>query len=606
MSQNVKPDKAEPEKPLLEWTLMFFFGGDNELSPSMVSELKAIKDASFRQDTAVLAFFDPNEIGAPTRIYDVNRELKREAKAKAKKRGADDYPTDDDIDLSVRSLNEDNVDPQTLKAKAGEKNAGERLALISDRLKEPDTLDVKEALELFLCVCQENYRAKHYILFLVGHGMIVGNDAFLPDDHVIVKKAPRSRRGKAKAKKEKDDDERPITALSLKQLEEVVREFSKEANSKGGQFELLALHSCSMSAIEVVYQLKGTANYMMATEGISFVGSWPYRKLLKNTFNIIETAGDKAESDVVREVVSKLYELSLHNGTDFLSAGYSSELALCSLREDAVGKLKEPIQKLVKAMKLGLPDGSTDIKEQRNERVKELILLAHWKAQSYWQENYTDLFDFCLCLRNSCDLSDDLQGAISDACMDVMVELGRLVVHSDHYGSKYQYSHGLSIYFPWSRPVEDEANAILQRYDEYAFTSELADSSWLSFLTTYFKETQRETRATEDSERAIEAGGPIIQQENINEELKPAFNAAQAFVSPFGSLSRVKPSPELAGVKPSPEVGAACSCPTIKNYHEEGEIKIQGRKKCNVKTFSISRGALPPFKKLTPFKKKKL
>ena len=57
-----------------EWTLMFFFAGDNALSPVIVSQLKAIKDAGFQENIDVVVHFDPNEKGTPTRIYDVNRE----------------------------------------------------------------------------------------------------------------------------------------------------------------------------------------------------------------------------------------------------------------------------------------------------------------------------------------------------------------------------------------------------------------------------------------------------------------------------------------------------------------------------------------------------
>jgi hypothetical protein len=32
-----------------------------------------------------------------------------------------------------------------------------------------------------------------------------------------------------------------------------------------------------MSAVEVAYELKGKADYMIASQGLSFVGSWPYR-----------------------------------------------------------------------------------------------------------------------------------------------------------------------------------------------------------------------------------------------------------------------------------------------------------------------------------------
>ena len=62
-----------------EWTVMIFFAGDNSLSPLIVSQLKAIKDAGFHQDVDVLVHFDSNEAGVPTRIFDVNRERKEEA-----------------------------------------------------------------------------------------------------------------------------------------------------------------------------------------------------------------------------------------------------------------------------------------------------------------------------------------------------------------------------------------------------------------------------------------------------------------------------------------------------------------------------------------------
>src|SRR2546423_13042701 len=60
-----------------EWTLMLFFAGDNSLAPSMIPELKALKDAGFHPQTAVIARFDPSEKGTPTRMFDVNPGRKK-------------------------------------------------------------------------------------------------------------------------------------------------------------------------------------------------------------------------------------------------------------------------------------------------------------------------------------------------------------------------------------------------------------------------------------------------------------------------------------------------------------------------------------------------
>jgi Clostripain family len=545
--------------PKNKWTLLFFLAGDNNLSPLMISELKALKDAGFQRDTTVLAHFDPNPLGAPTRIYNVNRRRKDLD-------AASDYPRrsmiGDGTDTFIRHLKEDKFDPNEVVVTAGAASTA-----IATALKSPSEVSVDRALELFLGFARESHPADHYMLFLIGHGMIVANDAFLPDEN-------------------------PVSAISLNRLEEILRPFSKDVRKDGGDFELLALHSCSMSSIEVAYQLKDTAKYMMGTQGISFIGSWPYRQLLKEAFNEIERA--RGEVDI-RNLVNDLYSRCLHNGTDFMGAGYSIDLSLCKLQAKEVNMLDKPIQQLVALLKRGLGD----------ERVKQLILLAHWKSQSYWEENFTDLFDFCQCLSRSCDKSFELQKLISEACENVMSGIRQLVERSESFGPTYQYSHGLSVYFPWSRPVENlpdensnENPGILTRYQGYKFTTDLAGDSWFTFLDRYFKATLRDSRKVEDDQS--------FKEETSSERGHELFEAARESFNPFGPLARIRPngSPEagrsnasLEGGKPLPSVGLSCTCPSIKNYPQEVEYdKDEGKARLSKESFSITRGALEAFK----------
>src|SRR6266567_3909799 len=55
-----------------EWTLMFYFASDNPLAPSIVSQLKALKNAGYHHQANVLAYFDPETVETPTHIFDVN------------------------------------------------------------------------------------------------------------------------------------------------------------------------------------------------------------------------------------------------------------------------------------------------------------------------------------------------------------------------------------------------------------------------------------------------------------------------------------------------------------------------------------------------------
>jgi Clostripain family len=589
-----------------EWTLMFYFGSDNALAPSVVSQIKSIKDAGFQLDTNVLVYFDPNEKGAPTRLFNVNR---------VRKQGRTQSKIGDGRNPFVFMMGEDDLDPKELKAAAtpAARTLGRKLAT-------PDDLTATEALSNFLDFCREAYPAKHYALFLVGHGLIVGNDAFLPDEN-------------------------PDSAITLKELGHILRGFARhvrgETNGNGdkdhgeakgargerGEFELVGMHSCCMSAVEVAYELRDTARYMMATEGISFVGGWPYRQFLKKIFNAVEKAKRRRKKVDVPSLVESLHKLCFHSASNFLIAGFSADLCLCDLSEDKFKKveLKERIQALVRALKNGLKESKlrkdklrrAELKVARllqngvnngangngagrlrlakadlklgaaakanlklgvatadellraemvkarleGDPVEKLILLAHWKSQDFYQNIYTDLYDFCSCLAESCDKDDGLQGPIKRACEGVMEALGPrknpfdgLVVFSDHAGPTYQYSHGLSIYFPWSMPVEDARDHIIKNYRQYDFTTKLGEDSWLSFLELYFDVTQRLSRREED--------GDAIRGSDISLASASAMSRRSASV-PVGPDGN--PSTSLK-VAPADSGGGDCVCSSVKNY----------------------------------------
>ena len=61
-----------------KWMIMCYIAGDNALSPLFVEQLKAIKNAGFARDVEVLVYFDANETGVATKIFNVTvHERKR-------------------------------------------------------------------------------------------------------------------------------------------------------------------------------------------------------------------------------------------------------------------------------------------------------------------------------------------------------------------------------------------------------------------------------------------------------------------------------------------------------------------------------------------------
>lgn len=493
-------------RKLNEWTIMCFNGTDNELALFNVTQLKALKEAGFQKDVEVLAYFDSNENGVPTRLFNMNSKLKGHR-----------FPTKigDGADPWVRNFVLDEIRLGRLGRKPG--RCTKKLA---DALKKSNEMNVSESLENFLGYCVENHPAKHYLLFCMGHGQIVANDTFL-------------------------FDENPRSGVTLERLGQIMRDFTNKIR-RHGVFELMCLHSCSMSAIEVAYELKGTARYMIASEGYSYVGAWPYRQLLKKIFNTTEHHNlDEAR---VQELVQRIYELSLYNATDFAFCGYSHDLTLCSLAEDKLTSLVEALHPLIQKLKRAV---------DKRSGCQDLILLAHLKSQAFWRDDYSDIYDFCRCLMERCNRDDSFQRRLAADCDNVIKLLEQqndpfdgLVVFSDNFGWEYQYAHGLSIYFPWTPPVGNVQAGRLRKYQKYAFTEALGDDSWFSFLEKYWNETMR------PQENAGQARyfSSIMQSRSLSPTYESIIN------QPKGVLDN------KTGGRVNQPAGGPCICPSLKNY----------------------------------------
>ncbi len=558
-------DKPEEEK----WTLMFYLASDTNLAPEIISQLKSIKQAGFHPNVNVIARFDPNLEIAETHIFDINRVNKIQAKGESKIGFVGFTPNDPYV-----------VNLMTDKLWGEQRDTNNRL--IRDRLItsltskgfqfDPPTppasirkdengnleeLPPELSLASFLDFCRKYYPARRYMLFILGHGLVVGNDTFLFDENA------------------------PEHSLQLKPLGVLLNKFKEDIAKKdgvptGAELELISFHSCSMSSLEVAFEIQGIANYMLASQSPSFVGSWPYRQILIRIFNYLDRKERGLQEVDIKGMFKNIFHYCAYHGLDYLVAGYSNDACLCDLKE--VPKIQYRLSEL----SASLIDGLNWADPQGQELVRESILLSHLAAQSYFNENYTDLFDFCFRLQQRLKTAAQEPPpaevkAIKDACQNVMEKLERgiegddderLVVRSEFIGPAYQYSHGLSVYFPWSQPFNGRFWP--REYNRYKFSSVFADAqqkSWSDFLTAYFTGTRRHTRADEfkatalNSETALNSQGvPGITKETreltFQEELLEAF-----------STGVLRSDGQLQG-KPSPNSsqGDGCDCQSIKNY----------------------------------------
>jgi len=557
-----------------EWTLMFYFASDNPLAISVVSQLKAIKAAGFHPEANVVTQFDPYTEGTPTHIFDVNLINK------LKHPGTADFGFCERVPV-VRNLIEDKLwrDERTrpVETRVGEtvtETPGElvRTALQrrfgaeytpprapfglntihtngnSRQFEEPDP-DV--SLAEFLRFCADNYPAKHYMLFMLGHGVVVGNDIFMLDEHTSSE-----------------------NSLTLTDLARVLKDFKSSIQLAGSSFELVSFHSCSVSSLEVAFELQDTAKYMLASQGPAFVGSWPYRHILIRIFNELGDPAHVNRNINIKELLLNLHRYCLLNSADFLLAGYSFQVTLCDLTKIPI--LKEPIENLVQALLDGLQDLTS----------RDYILLSHWKAQSFFNEMYTDLYDFCFCFNNKViELREEIKArreprgrltpqlrAIESACeevMDLLVKenpkraghpsIDQIIIAADQLGPAFQYSRGFSVYFPWAEPSAD--NRIMNEYEHYRFNTDFDSTSWLTFLRAYFEQTMRDVSSTEPDHRRYLPllDTAAIREANLDEDLASLVYTSEGMLTSDFALGPAKGDP-------TDKTGGDQGVVTIKNY----------------------------------------
>jgi hypothetical protein len=273
--------------------------------------------------------------------------------------------------------------------------------------------------------------------------------------------------------------------------------------------DVLGLDSCLMSMAEVAFEVRDYADYFVSSQANIDDMGWPYRNILEDLKAKIDDPhfGPK---DFSRTIVEDYVGYYVDYG---VIAKRSTHLS--ALRLDRFDHLARNVKSFTDAANDILPaieepdEGHcSDELEGVVKLFAALLVRAHWRSQSYRNDQYTDLFDFCQLLKA------DLEGdswvhlephdraklkRVARACDRIMKTLcgsgdctsadsDSLVVRTCYAGVENQYSHGLSLYFPWHRIVE---GYFPYRCQDGSFAMV---TCWLEFLRRYLCATRRPER----------------------------------------------------------------------------------------------------------------
>jgi Clostripain family len=434
-----------------DWLFMLYLSGDNSLSAEMIWALNEIQGQKLPDGVKMTILYDPLSPCCPSYVFNLhgNTTTGPEGAQVIDRTRVPPLPLltwmkDDTkmMDTSVFQWVEDSSDSETLR----------------------------KFVEWSVAEQPSEYR----MLILSGHGSGAVGD-FLPDDHA------------------KDGQPGSLTIPALKKAldtAQIKQRYSLKPNRK--LIDILGMDSCLMSMAEVGYQVRNTVEYLVGSEGFVQEAGWPYGFLLKRLREHLGSAGTASSAILPSVMAANIVKDYIAYYRTYLPADVSVDMAACELATLGQGEPSSPsLRSTVRTL--------TDIliKKLDLPAVRDSVILAHWRAQSYKFEQYTDLWDFCGQLR---ELSEaEKQADIALACRNVQDAIDRSVGRTngtdgrqDYEGIEFQYSRGLSVFFPWSSKALSEADKAAYRALDFGL-----DTGWGAFLEEYLFKTMRGPRKEE-------------------------------------------------------------------------------------------------------------
>lgn len=254
-------------------------------------------------------------------------------------------------------------------------------------------------------------------------------------------------------------------ALDTLQLARVTKKLSKFVGQK---LDLFGMDACLMGSVEVAHQLRDYADYMVASEELVPVQSWPYDGI----FNQLKLVPDMTARVLAQTIVERYITYYTHHEPPF-NGGDVTKIALDLSKTDVfVAVMRELSQALIGAM------------------PQALACLEQAQTGTYFAETYDEarhpnkfsyhLWDIVSVARH---LSENCAvGAVKAVATDVVQSFGDsgLVVCSDHRGDWFDGIGGLSVY--WIPPKKDQTRHVSKAYAKVDFAKH---TDWHKMLKAY-------------------------------------------------------------------------------------------------------------------------
>ena len=285
---------------------------------------------------------------------------------------------------------------------------------VSVNLINPGLTDIGERdmgdpneLSAFIAWGKQNYPAAHYGLILSSHGD--GWKGFGPDQTF-----PQGTR-------EKSD------SLYMGELSTAL---------SGQTFDWIVFDACLMAGVEVAHQLKPYANYLLASEEVTYATDFPYENLATDLAANPNWNALQSITDIFNQYVART------TGSSFavIQQGYTVSVTDLTKVNDLSVNIRAWADLLAPGMSL------FQRRDDPTDNVPILTKNQLVNTEKFSDNNFIDLYDFAKRMQSS-GLPPCLLTPVA-SILDIIVN--RVVVLESH-GANHPNAHGLHIYFPTRR-----------------------------------------------------------------------------------------------------------------------------------------------------------
>jgi hypothetical protein len=265
----------------------------------------------------------------------------------------------------------------------------------------------------------------------------------------------------------------PSSHLSNLQLQEALRNACRSLPGGKNKLDILGMDACDMNMVEIGYELRDCADYLVAAQGPIPDASWPYDSILGQLVR-----NPRVLPRDLACITTTAYVLNYRDYVDQPVALSVLDLQesdkMCNLFRDFTGAME---------------------KSFAHAGLQQAIRSARRKAQSFGQNQFVDVVDFCQ------NLAED--PASQDAGMAALSLIGKFqpLIAYNQCSDCLQRCNGTSIYFPEFDPDKFEHQEDLAvLYGELDFARQ---TGWGRFVAEFLKQQIKEWKAAASAQETM-------------------------------------------------------------------------------------------------------